>query len=103
MFAAAAPSFLSRALQLISGVRQTDQHSRGAKMPETAPPTWIVDVDEDVAQYPTTAELLTALSAIAAQPEGHVAVRMDRGPAKGWLRFLGGAKRDVSPCFHLEW
>ena len=65
--------------------------------------TWIAEMDDVEARYPTKEALLAALSGFQERAQGGLSVSIDRGLNKGWLRFLGGAERDVVPCLSLEW
>ena len=72
-------------------------------MIEPQPGDWIVEVNDDDTRLRTVSEVLDHLGRLEAQPSGKAAVMIDRGPVSGWKRFLGGAKRDISPCFAVEW
>ncbi len=63
---------------------------------------WIADIDEVETRFDTKEQIAAHLSHLEQQPRGHVSILIDRGPVKGWRQFLG-AKRNVRPCFAVEW
>ena len=63
---------------------------------------WIAEVDDVQTEFPTAEALVAHLAALEQEASGHLWVLTDRGPTKGWRRFFG-PKRDVTPCFTVEW
>ena len=77
---------------------------RGGVVVNTVPDgDWIAEVNDVDTRFRTKDDLIAHLSTLEPLAAGSLSVQVDRGPTKGWLRFLGGAKRDIEPCFTVEW
>jgi hypothetical protein len=63
---------------------------------------WIADSDGVETRFDSKEQITAHLSSLEQQARGRVSIKIDHGPIRGWRRFLG-MKRDVTPCFAVEW
>jgi hypothetical protein len=70
---------------------------------DDAHPVWVLDVDGIETRCTSRDAVIEGLAAVEARQRGRLTVRLDRGQARGALRVLGAAERDVTPCFAAEW
>jgi hypothetical protein len=65
--------------------------------------SWLCDLDDVESRQTSTEAVLTWLDRAAERSRGRLSVDVEGDRPKGWLRWLAGRKRHVSPFFSIEW